>query len=162
MPHIDKAGISLIEVLLYLLLSMSIITYTSRLLLITYRSALRHMKRHDSFIQISCALSYLASDIKKARCEGFNAGELGPECCIFKLGNYDCGWLLKRGRLMRYRGHYNTTTKKWSKLSVSLIVSQISSISFLYETKNGVLQGIACDITSHTDSLGLFIAMEKV
>ncbi len=155
----SKTGTTLIEVLLYLLLSMMILTGTSQLILSTYSSVQNHIKRADSLIQLSCALSYFARDIKKANREGFRVVDLRKDRCIYHVEGKDYGWLLKKGRFMRYAGHYNSTTNKWHNVSVSMLASSVQAIVFTYTYTSGAVTGIACELTSDSSHLSVFIAL---
>ena len=150
-------GTTLIEVIIYLALSMIIITGTGRLMINTYTSIASHTKRNDTLIQLSCALQYFAHDVTNATSMGFTPKVLASNQCIFTLDGTDCGWLVKKGRLMRYRGHYDVPRGTWRHRSVSMIAGTGTNLALAYIFKNTILTGIHCTLRNDAIKVSQFI-----
>ena len=158
----NKPGLSLFEVLIYLLISMFIITGTSRVLFNLYTSLQSHRGRQESLIDLGCALGYVTRDLKNSYQEGgYVYKVLEPKRLIFSVRGKDYGWLIKKTKLMRYQGQYSVSTGSWKHLSVSMIAS-ITGGTFIYTMKGSILIGIQCSLSHKTSDLSTFIAMSSV
>lgn len=151
-------GSSLIEVLLYVLLSMMISIGTLYLTMQVYKASRDHMSRQDDLLQLGCALSCLVKDIHDASLEPFHLRSEAGDCLIFRRGEADCGWFVKKGRLMRYTGEYNPYTQSWAHRSVSMIAGSAASLSISYSYRKGVLVGVTCRLKSAHHQLEQFSA----
>ena len=152
--------------MLYLLISMALITVILHVGLHCYSTAYKTSAKHEACLQLAVALLYFGYDCKKASLKGWNAQKPLPNRCLLRVDKKDIGWFIKKNRLMRYVGHYNPFTKKWSHLSTSVVVHQIESADFKYTYNNNRCVGITCHLTkrvhdSHV-SVHSFFAMRNL
>ena len=143
-----KKGLTLIELLIYLAISVLLITVLCSLMVSLYTSAQQRSHANDTALTLSVALMTIARDIKN------RPHALIKECsshhCIITKNDKDLGWVYKKGKLMRYTGHYNLLTKKWASVASSQL-SRLDEVDFACNS-----QGICCTLSKDHITLTLY------
>ena len=154
----NRPGTTLIEAIIYLAVSMLIISGINQLMVNIYTSLITHSQRSDTLITLACALHNITHDITQAADEGFTVRVCTPDRCIFSLDGSDCGWLITKGGLMRYRGHYDTRSGTWRKRSISMIAGKGTHLVCRYIPN---LIGIECTVRKGSCSITQFISTHR-
>ncbi len=149
----NRNGLSLIELMIYLAISMLVVTLFCSLMIALYTSAQQRAHSNDTALTLCIALNTIAQDSK--RFTGIK--EASAHRCIITTEDKDLGWVFKKGKLMRYAGYYNTTTRKWAHVSSSQLAAGLTQVQFSYEClskcQGGHLIGIQCHLTKNNISL---------
>lgn len=155
----NKLGLSLIEVMLSLFLSMTLLITMNRIWVSLV--SLNHVtNQHENIVQLAIALTRWAADVRSADQVVVMPGVTENSQCILKLQDTYCGWFVKKGKLMRYAGTYSLSGKEWSHLSTSLLMGSLEKVRFRYFTKGMKVVCIeACFIRNERNTLKLTCAV---
>jgi hypothetical protein len=132
-------GITHIELLLYIALSLFLQVLTLSIstqipLLISHE-----IQRNERSISSLLALLQWDDDLKKAVTENrCKIKLLKSSACIFTVHEKDCGWVAKKGLLIRYEGIYDELSCRWKHISSSRVLTKLDSCSFAW-SKQGAL-----------------------
>ncbi len=150
-------GVTLIEVLLYLMLSSMMLVGTMSIVMHLNSFITEHMRRQDELIQLACGLACLKHDIH----EFSSLKEYRTHRLIGTLKGRDCLWWVKKKRLIRSYGTYDQQKKMFYPYSHSLIAAPVSSFSCSYSVHDGRVVGVTCTLISPHHEISLLIALEK-
>ena len=150
----NKRGLTLIELLIYLAISALLVTLLCSLMTSLYTSAQQRANANDIALTLSVALMTIARDIK---CHpSTKIKECGLHYCIITSDGKDLGWVYKKGKLMRYTGYYNVLTKKWAHVASSQLARPVHEVTFTYHWQDALLKGISCRLSTHHLTLQLY------
>ena len=150
----NKRGLTLIELLIYLAISVLLVTLLCSLMISLFTSAQQRAKANDTALTLSVALMTIARDIKSH--SSARIKECGLHYCIITRDGKDLGWIYKKGKLMRYTGHYNVLTKKWAQVGSSQLARPVHEVLFTYHWQGALLKGISCRLSTHHLTLQLY------
>ncbi len=151
----NRKGLTLIELMVYIVLSMMLTTLLCLLGLSVYRTAQQRAQANDDVLMLSIALHRIARDLK----QGFAIKEASKHRCIVTVNKKDLGWVYKKGKLMRYTGHYNMLTQKWSHVGSSQLATSVDDIKFTYDWHDTLLKGISCQLSKSHITLKLYTGL---
>ncbi len=153
----EAPGTTLIEVLLYLMLSSMVLVGTMSIVMHLYSFITEHIRREDELMQLASGLACLRHDIH----EFSSLKEYRAHRLIGTLKGRDCMWWVKKKRLIRSYGTYDQQKRMFYPHSHSLIAASVSSLSCTYSVHNGVVVGVTCTLLSPHHELSLSVALEK-
>lgn len=140
-------GFSLIESLVYLSLSMVLITLFVTVLSSFYNNSKLHNQRTSRYLDMVIGFDHLLDDLKNASSNKLSWKKISDDELIFCSSDFDSGWLIKSNRLIKYCGNFDSKKKNWSKKSMSLVMQQVHKIKFIvHRNKNQDILGIKCSI----------------
>ncbi len=147
-----KSGMTLLEIAIYLFLSMLSLTLASSLIISLVSSARHATEINETALELSIALHHLAEDLKCAQ----YLKELGNTSCIMATSAGDIGYVAKQGNLMRYSGLYTHSTKTWSRRSSSLLAYGLDKIRFRYSNSQDNVHEVHCQLVKRNQSYELY------
>jgi hypothetical protein len=151
------SGLTLIELLVYMALSLLLITLTGSLGIPFYSSALKRTHTIDRALEMSVALHCMARDIKGN--DKIEFKEQRDQVCIITQNGVDIGWLYNKGMLLRCVGQYEKASNEWKSSAKSLLATGLHKVKFSYHTSCNKKCSVSCYLESGSISLEQYIGV---
>lgn len=123
-----KQGTTLLELMVYVACTVLIASLAGQLALSYVQEARQRALRIDTWVQLALALDRLHADLRLAPQDPSLWKKRSTTMLIFPLGQYDCGWCIEHGRLVRVTGIYDTTAHHWAQRATSTVLDAADCI----------------------------------
>lgn len=109
-------------------------------------------------IAVARAYFLLERDLAHAPADLTSWKKRSPSECIFSTSAGDCGWLLKRDRLVRTKGFYNQNRGVWSDAHESVALLDVKHFAIQCITSNNQVQGCNVVLESKDQHVAFWVA----
>lgn len=120
-----RAGVSIIECLLYIALAAMLIMMTVSWLAHAHARLVANAAQNACIIALCAAQDLLTRDLRFAPSAVNAWKESGPSAYIWHTASSDIGWELRDKQLCRIEGSYDAATQKWGKHHTSVIADAL-------------------------------------
>jgi hypothetical protein len=153
-------GFTLIELLVYLVITTSIIMLTVQWIAQSHSRLTQHAMLNKNCIGMCAAHDVLMRDVRAAPTAHTAWKEIGPHAWIWRTGQEDIGWELRKGQVRRMTGLYDMSKHAWSKHHTSVIAQDIAVL--LLELKRGANNEIiAVRVRMESELPGHVMSMDR-
>lgn len=156
-----KSGFTLLESLVYLLLTTLILGLSAHVAALFYHTMSMRLESTSSDVLPLLAFHTFKKDIQKASTEETLWKCIKASTIVFSDGIVDYGWTREKECLIRYQGVFNIKTKKWNSSTKSKVLPQVKSLSFKVH-KEECIRGVEIKLSLKESSipLKLFLAVK--
>lgn len=127
-----RRGFTLIEMMVYMAGSLVLIAVFLGFMYRMYAS-LRIVSIHtQNYVHDALAFNRLLEDMMRAPAACASYKKIAEHEIIFVGADGDCGWRLKKGKLVRLRGSYTAATDMWREKVTSVVAHKIKDLSFTF------------------------------
>jgi hypothetical protein len=113
------------------------------------------LRQEDELIQLVCGLTTLSNDLRKATQVEIDSNNR----LITRIAGVDYCWYIKKGRLIRGSGTYDTSTQEFSYSAQSLLATGITACSYVCEQQLGRVVGLWCTLSGTRHSMLLYASV---
>lgn len=154
-------GFTLIEVLLYLVLSSFVIIVSFNAVVTIQRQQMNIEKKSKQVMELYAAIASLTRDIEAAPCNKEQWIDTGPNRLVWKTNKKQIAWFIEKDALVRTEQRYREQGG-WSRRSKSVIAHSITQFicAPLYEMK-ACVRGFRCTMQSGEHSVKSLIFLEN-
>ena len=152
----SKHGFSAVELLLYIAIMTVLMGLTTTAVLYDYMRALAAMRSLHEFSMLSTAQDVFVQDMYCASDHVDAWYQPDDHTIIARCGATDVGWTLKRARLVRASGRYDSNKQRWIKRSASVMATGVTRCMFtlIPDTHNRHrIQVVRCRLTSERNEI---------
>lgn len=127
--NIPRAGFSLIELMIYLVLLCMLSLFVSRFCVQWYHTFFNGLLLARHCQQETTALALMQRDIETAPAQATQWYVIEPNVLIVNRDDYTLSWLLQDGILYRAVGNYNVITHTWKTRKKQQVATHIASFN---------------------------------
>ncbi len=144
----NKAGGSLIELLIFISLLIVIFKLTNVWVISVYRPAIEKSRILNRIVALQAGITFLLRDLLSApsaleKWKKKDATELIWSTTKTDAEKYvDIGWSYNAGKLIRTEGYFDLKTGRWKNKHISLISRALTSFSFALFTTDAIIKDI--------------------
>ncbi len=156
-----KPGFTLLESLVYLLLTTLIAGLSLHIGALFYHTIAMHLEDSSVEVLSLLALQSFKKDIQRACKEEASWKCIKGSMIVFSDGVTDYGWAHEDGCLLRYQGVFRIKAQNWKRSTKSKVLSQVCSVRFKVY-KQEYIQGVEIELLLKDSSipLHLFLAVK--
>jgi hypothetical protein len=155
-----KYGFTLVEALVYIAGSAILAVAISSIISMLVSISTTRARLSDTYINSWIAHCRIVQDLKTAPGDRSLWKKLGPHEVIWQtIQGSDCGWSLRKARLIRSIGLFNAMRQAWDKRTTSIAADATDQLLFTVEYTDDIVHGVVCTLTRAKNTISCFVCV---